>query len=56
MILANQSYLLDDTKTVGQLLKEKNAAVVKYVRYAVGEGIEKRQDNFADEVMKEVNK
>ncbi len=56
MILENQPYLLDETKTVATLLKEKNARITCYVRYAVGEGIEKRQDNFAEEVMKEISK
>ena len=36
------------------VLKEKGNRVVKFIRYAVGEGIEKRQDNFAEEVMKEI--
>jgi len=54
--LSAQEYLLDGEKTVGQLLKEKSAKVIKFIRYAVGEGIEKRSDNFADEVMKEANK
>jgi elongation factor Ts len=45
---------MDDSKTVGQLLKEKNVAIVKFVRYHVGEGIEKRQDDFASEVMSQV--
>lgn len=53
-ILLSQSYLLDGEKSVAQVLKEKGANVVKFVRYAVGEGIEKRQDNFAEEVMKEI--
>ena len=53
-ILLSQAYLLDGEKSVAQVLKEKGATVVKFVRYAVGEGIEKRQDNFADEVMKEI--
>lgn len=53
-ILLSQSYLLDGEKSVAQVLKEKGANVVKFVRYAVGEGIEKRQDNFADEVLKEI--
>ena len=53
-ILLSQAYLLDGEKSVAQVLKEKGANVVKFVRYAVGEGIEKRQDNFAEEVMKEV--
>ena len=53
-ILLSQAYLLDGEKSVAQVLKEKGTNVVKFVRYAVGEGIEKRQDNFAEEVMKEV--
>lgn len=53
-ILLSQAYLLDGEKSVAQVLKEKGISVVKFVRFAVGEGIEKRQDNFAEEVMKEV--
>ena len=53
-ILLSQSYLLDGEKSVAQVLKEKGANVVKFIRYAVGEGIEKRKDNFAEEVMKEI--
>ena len=52
--LTAQSYLLDDSKNVGQVLKEKGASVTRFVRYFVGEGIEKRVDNFAEEVMKEI--
>ena len=55
-ILLSQPYLLDDSKTVAQALKEKNASVIKFVRFQVGEGIEKRKDDFAAEVMNEVNK
>lgn len=54
--LSAQVYLLDGEKTVANVLKEKGNQVVRFVRYAVGEGIEKRQDNFAEEVMKEANK
>lgn len=53
-ILTSQVYLLDGEKNVGQVLKEKGNNVVKFVRYSVGEGIEKRVDNFAEEVMKEI--
>ena len=52
--LSAQVYLLDGEKTVANVLKEKGNRVVKFIRYAVGEGIEKRQDNFAEEVMKEI--
>jgi len=53
-VLLAQAYLLDGEKNVAQVLKEKGNNVVKFVRYAVGEGIEKRKDNFAEEVMKEI--
>ncbi len=53
-VLTSQAYLFDPTKTVGDVLKENDVSVLEFVRYEVGEGIEKRQDNFAEEVMKEV--
>ena len=54
MVLEEQAYLLDDSKTVGQALAEKGAKLIKFVRYQVGEGIEKRKDDFASEVMSQV--
>ena len=51
MTLEAQPFLKDDSKTVGQLLAEKGAKVLMFVRYQVGEGIEKRKDDFAAEVM-----
>lgn len=54
--LMAQAFLMDDSKTVEQVLKENHAELLTFVRYAVGEGIEKRVDDFASEVMKEVNK
>ncbi|MFA6667219.1 MAG: translation elongation factor Ts [Bacilli bacterium] len=53
--LADQEYLLDNEKTVGQLLTEKGNKVLKFVHYTVGEGIEKRVDDFAAEVKKQAN-
>ena len=53
-VLGAQVYLLDGEKTVAQVLKEKGNNVLKFVRYAVGEGIEKRKDDFAAEVMSQV--
>ena len=38
------------------LLKSKGATVREFVRYEVGEGIEKREENFAEEVMNQVKK
>ena len=49
--LVGQPYVKDPDQTVGQLLKLNNATVKTFVRYEVGEGIEKKQDNFAEEVM-----
>ena len=54
-VLDEQSYLLDPEKSVAQVLKEKGNSVVKFIRYQVGEGIEKRQENFAEEVAKQAN-
>ena len=51
MTLEAQPFLKDDSKTVGQLVSEKGAKVLSFVRYQVGEGIEKRKDDFAAEVM-----
>ena len=51
LCLVEQEFFLDPNMKVAQYLKENGCDVVSFVRYAVGEGIEKRQDNFADEVM-----
>ena len=53
-VLGAQVYLIDGEKTVAQVLNEKGNRVVKFVRFAVGEGIEKRQDDFAAEVMSQI--
>ena len=50
MCLVDQEYFLDSSLKCGQYLKENNAEVVKFVKYVVGEGIEKKQDDFAAEV------
>ena len=50
-ILLEQDFLMDPSKTVAQVLKEKGNEVLTFVRYQVGEGLEKRKDNFAEEVM-----
>lgn len=48
--LMDQSFVKNDKQTVAQMLKEKNTDVKSYVMFVVGEGIEKKADNFADEV------
>jgi len=52
--LLGQDFVKDGDVTVAQLLKNKNASVKSMNRLAVGEGIEKKQENFADEVMQQV--
>lgn len=51
LCLVEQEFFLNPDQKVGQYLKENGVEVVSFVRYAVGEGIEKREDNFAEEVM-----
>ena len=53
--LLGQSFVKDPDKTVETLLSDAGATVNCFVRYEVGEGIEKKQENFADEVMAQVN-
>lgn len=52
--LLGQPYVKNPDIRVSQLLKEKNAEVLSFVRYEVGEGIEKKEDNFVEEVMAQV--
>ena len=51
MCLVDQIYFKDQDQKVGQYLKQENASVIKFVRYEIGEGIEKKEDNFVEEVM-----
>ncbi len=48
--LTGQPFVKDPDQTVGKLLAAKGATVTGFVRVEVGEGIEKKQENFADEV------
>lgn len=52
--LMGQPFVKDPDKTVGNLLADAGASVLRFVRYEVGEGIEKKQENFAEEVMAQV--
>ncbi|WP_353855733.1 translation elongation factor Ts [Bacillus sp. Bos-x628] len=54
--LLDQPFVKNPDEKVKQVVGAKNATVQTYVRYEVGEGIEKRQDNFAEEVMSQVKK
>ena len=52
--LVGQPYVKDPNIKVGQLMKQKNAEVIGFTRFEVGEGIEKKEDNFVEEVMAQV--
>ncbi|MCE3044829.1 MULTISPECIES: translation elongation factor Ts [Legionella] len=52
--LNGQPFVKDPNVKVGQLLKEKGAEVIAFLRFEVGEGIEKKEDNFVEEVMAQV--
>ena len=52
--LLGQSFVKDPDLTVGKLLEQSGASVVRFERVELGEGIEKKSENFADEVMAQV--
>lgn len=52
--LLDQPFVKNDKQTIEQMLKAANANVAKFTLYVVGEGIEKRQDDFAAEVAAQV--
>lgn len=60
--LMEQSFIKDQDKTIDQLLNEKistigeNISIRRFVRYELGEGLEKKQDNFVEEVMSQIKK
>ncbi len=52
--LVGQPFVKDPDISVGKLLSNAGATVTSFVRFEVGEGIEKKVENFADEVMKQI--
>ncbi|MGG3561790.1 translation elongation factor Ts [Neobacillus rhizosphaerae] len=52
----DQTFVKNPDQKVRQFVESKGATVREFIRYEVGEGIEKREDNFAEEVMNQVNK
>jgi elongation factor Ts len=61
-VLLEQPFVKDSDKTVGQIITEKvakigeNIQIRRFVRFKLGEGIEKRQDDFAAEVMAQASR
>ncbi|MDR4946374.1 translation elongation factor Ts [Neobacillus cucumis] len=54
--LLDQTFVKNPDQKVRQFVQSKGGTVREFVRYEVGEGIEKKEDNFAEEVMNQVNK
>lgn len=53
--LEEQDFVKDNSVTVGKYVENNGGKIVTVVRYEVGEGLEKRQDNFAEEVAAQMN-
>ena len=56
IVLLEQSFVKDPDQKVKKYVADKGATVKSFVRYEVGEGMEKREENFADEVMSQIKK
>ncbi|MEH6904981.1 MULTISPECIES: translation elongation factor Ts [Neobacillus] len=52
----DQTFVKNPDQKVRQFVESKGATIREFVRYEVGEGIEKREDNFAEEVMNQIKK
>ena len=52
--LVDQEFVKDPSIKVGDLIKGKSAEIVRFARFEKGEGIEKKEENFAEEVMKQL--
>lgn len=53
--LVDQGFIKENKMKVNKYVESKGSNIVSFVRYEVGEGMEKREENFADEVMKQIN-
>ena len=53
--LVDQGFIKENKMKVSKYVESKKSNIIKFIRYEVGEGIEKREENFADEVMKQMN-
>ena len=53
--LLNQNFVIDPDMTIKEILEKNNNSILDYVRFEVGEGIEKASEDFAEEVMKSIS-
>ena len=54
LCLVHQKFVKDSSKTVSEYVKENGGEIVKFYRLEKGEGIEKKEDNFVEEVMSQL--
>ncbi|MDD2377662.1 MAG: translation elongation factor Ts [Bacilli bacterium] len=54
--LEEQPFIKDGDVTVGKYVSDNNGTIKEMIRYEVGEGMQKREENFAEEVAKQINK
>ena len=52
--LVDQGFIKENKMKVNKYVESKKSKIISFVRYEVGEGMEKREENFADEVMKQI--
>ena len=55
IVITEQEFVKNPDVTVGTYLKNNNSTLKEMIRYEVGEGIEKKEENFAEEVAKQIN-
>ena len=53
--LVDQGFIKENKMKVNKFVESKGSEILSFVRYEVGEGMEKREENFADEVAKQIN-
>ena len=53
--LVDQGFIKENKMKVNKYVESKNSEIISFVRYEVGEGMEKKEENFADEVAKQIN-
>ena len=53
--LVEQEFVKDPDVKVGKLVESKGAKIVRFARFEKGEGLEKKEENFAEEVAKQIN-
>ena len=53
--LVDQGFIKENKMKVNKYVESKDSKIINFIRYEVGEGMEKREEDFAEEVMKQIN-